>query len=270
MSAGGYRRTQKRLRSIALWTLCVVISLPVVLWAALYADSIAQRRKAERFVSDFGALTPGVSTIEDVRLILDRYSAPETQFDPPWKTEKRCTPTDCDYDFRVAATTEHIPEFLVVLVIAQHNEMKRIGLRLWGASARFEVRGGVLQKAILHLQFDGDHPAFRECYDVYVRQERMADLRDNFNADAPSYTVGKSHLTSGCDGFVMNIHLDNRASPDERFRAGDFRFPVLTRLNAQVGVSQFVPSAWEDWLEGLRKLEQEKQKEQYAPQGKLE
>lgn len=230
-------RLTSRLRLACL----LVIAVVCCLWLFLYVESVHQRRKAERFVSDLTSLPLSNAGFSQVREFAYRHGGTTTQSGPE-TPQALCRPDVCDFDIsmepvgtKVLRSQEHLLRVLHGLVI--HS-----GISVWNVSATFAVRHGSLEHTNVFIgQYRGD--------DVIVYQVDLDRVRTPFsdgNYPGSDYVVTRPHVT-GPPADVLHVWALQRTGSSWG-RAFDVHLDCLTKLwQGCSDFRQLAPSAWSDY-----------------------
>jgi hypothetical protein len=130
VSAEMKRRWWQTVRKALLWTLAVVVALSIVTWAVLHADSVVQRKRAERLLQSLRQLQPGEATVADAKALAKPYLDKRLGPDTP------CSADDCVLEAWV------YPSRLSGLRLRFPDALGRFGIHEWNVRTFITVREG--------------------------------------------------------------------------------------------------------------------------------
>ena len=245
-------RSLRRFSRILICAICVVVFSYLV----LYMDSVHQRRKAERFISElkvFPFATAGFDETRDFALRFGGHAVQSVPQKPPFT----CTVRDCAFVLRIKPSAvsvfngESEPKRLLGLALL------RLGIRPWGLTAVFRVHNGKLEESRIDVgQFrQGGTGRYQGPIEISysVRTARVwpspfppPELHNNYLLTRPSAITGPP-------AEILIVHL--LQSPDApTTRAFDLRLDCLsTILCGCRNFSELAPSPWADYMTELNK-----------------
>ncbi len=277
LNARGLRRFHSKRRLAFLATLTVFACC----WFWLYFDSTYQRRKAERFIADLKSFPFATAGFREVRDLSSRNGgAGLQQFPPRWpvpgapsreswgtmniqlgdlnlplvQTGPLCTAQDCTFDIWIKARLARLP-LPGWAAEALYATLPYLGIRAWVIYARFEVRGGKLDRSrttVGELRHGTSGP-----YEGLIPFGYEVVSTADFDPVDRSYDydVGFPHIT-GPPSNVLSARIAQRLDAPMQ-RAFDIDLRCLTAaFHSCSGFGELVPSAWSDYL--VQKAESEK------------
>lgn len=268
------RNSPRILRTIRAVTLVLVASLATG-WLWLYLDSLHQRQRAEKLISDLRSFPFTTADFANVRALVIRYngraseSFPRLPFLPPSTAEQpvkviegpsgsqlisfgpgptlpTCTPQNCVFEIWIRTLVLRLP-FSYKTELLLTSNLARVGLRPWALYARFEIREGKLWRsetsvAELRHAHIGPYTGFFPLeYDVVSKAEANmpGGGRSKYGVRVPIVTGGISDLLQ--TSFVQEPRAPINRAFDIRLRC----FSYVTR--ACEGFPELAPSAWADY-----------------------
>lgn len=263
------RHFRTGVRRTALGLLVVVACSSVL----LYVDSVHQRRKAERLISDLKSFPFARAGFGEVRELAERNGGAAIQQFPlvnfpqygyPVKDplghlqmpllengEPTCTVRDCT--FGVWIRPWHLRAFprdraeMLLLSVLEH-----LGIRAWGVDATFKIKDGKLSET--HTGFGRFGPATlgRFTGQVPLAYEVVSATHLEYGDRSPDYVVFAPHVTGGPAEGLSAWFLQTPNAPTRRAYDVDLRCVTAIWLDCG-GLSELAPSAWADYQSELNK-----------------
>lgn len=243
-------------------------------WAALYSESVYQRRKAESLISDLRKFPFASTNFTDVRALVDRHEGsavvqfprlrPPVPGVPSRDSQGRliisqiqagptCTVQQCTFEVSIKnwlADTFSLP-------LGRSREpllsaLGGLGIRPWWVYASFEVADGKLQASRTSV--------------TELRRDRLRQYKEllpsgyNVTSYDPSkwwnsdrkFTVGFPHVTGGPLEVLSAEFVQTTDAPIQR--AFDIHMSCLTAVTGCDSFDELVPSAWADYQRLKKRL----------------
>jgi hypothetical protein len=233
----------------ALSALVILLSCT---WLALYLDSVHQRRKAERFLSDLRSFPFANASFVQVRDLAVRYGGSGAQELPP-RFPPGCTVRRCTFEVRI----EHP---LVVLLFKRrsaellYSALPYLGIRPWFVYSDFELNEDRLETGSTQIgqvrrgklgPYEGILP---------IKYEVWTERHLEMNVGSAGYIVGPP---DGIEGPPQEIWLAwvplVPNAPMSRVFDLDLRcFSAV--WHGCTGYRELAPSAWTDNQAGYKEL----------------
>jgi hypothetical protein len=118
-------------------TLSAVVILLFCTWLSLQLDSVVQRRKAERFLSDLKSFPFANASFVEVRDLVVRYGGSGAQELPP-RFQPGCTVRRCTFEVRIEHPLAALP-FRGRSVELLYSALPYLGIRPWFVHSELEV-----------------------------------------------------------------------------------------------------------------------------------
>lgn len=234
---------QRRLRGGLLRAFTASLILFLCGWLGLYLDSVYQRRKAERFLSDLRSFPFASARFNDVRDLVARHGGVSTQGSPP-HFPPACTARGCTFMVEIRHP-------LAAFVGRQNSELlysslPYFGIRPWIVYSDFEVVGDRLESSTTQIAqlrrgqlgtYEGLLPIM---YQVQI--DRHLDM----NIGNAGYAVGPPDGIEGPpqEVWLAWVPLTNDAPVS---RALDLDLRCFTAVfRGCTGYQELAPSAWTD------------------------
>lgn len=218
-------------------------------WLLLYVDSVHQRHRAERLISDLKSFPFATAGFTEVRDFANSHGGTRDMFpvsqlpratpyiDSDGKVQvpsgyfgPRCTYRDCSFDIWIR------PRILTLARTTPiYSALAYLGIRPWNVYATFEISAWKLKDSITWVQ-----QARFERTDSF---ERLMPIEYRVNYFPESFPTGSVvHL------FKLGLEADLGQSPSEPMqRAFDIHLRCLTFVFHSCSFNELAPSAWADF-----------------------
>jgi hypothetical protein len=266
---GNKFRRVARFASLALFGLCALS------WLWFYLDSIHERRRAERLITELKSFPFSTAGFPEVREFVIRHGGipilqfPIPRFSPPGlpvtddqgyvhlpqtETYPTCTEQDCRFEITLNPQISRIWSTLINdrTPICFRSALVYSGIRPWVAGASFEIKDGMLVEVRtsvgqIRLAKIGSYEGLIPLgYSVYSRTHSRSDEPNG------GYLVFRPHITGGfSDALVAKIVPTSNASIQRGFDIDPHCFTAVFR--ACRGLEELAPSAWADYQTGKAK-----------------
>jgi hypothetical protein len=259
-----FGRVHGLLRSVYL----LVLAVFALAWLWLYFDSLHQRRRAERLISNVESIPFSTAGFLEVRELVNRYGGtpvqqfPILRFLPPdlpvtdlkghvnmplVRKGPTCTDRDCFFEIWVESLSYKL--WLNRRLYLLSSGLAHIGIRPWAVYVAFEIKDGKLWELdtevtqCTFVQFGTHEGLLPLAYGVTSKSRANAVASGYPNRE---YTLGFAHV-SGLAGRVFQAQLV-QTSPLPAQRAFDIHLHCLTTvLHSCSSFSKLAPSAWADY-----------------------
>ncbi len=232
-------------------------------WLSLYFDSIYQRQKAERFISDLRSFPFATAGFVEVRDLAIRHGGTALQ-SAPQHLPFTCTVRDCTFEVSVKPRILRLPlEGRAAELL--YSTLPYCGIRPWSVFASFEVSDGRLARsrtAIGQLRrgrlggYEGLLPI-----EYAVSTDRTATPYSNFGVRGDEYVVGPPTAITGPPEELWTAWVLQTTDAPMR-RAFDVDLRCFTSvLRGCTGFRELAPSAWVDHEARLAKFRQEEERQ---------
>jgi len=220
-------------------------------WLSLYVDSVHQRHRAERLISDLKSFPFATAGFTEVRDFANSHGGTRDMFpvsqltraapyiDSDGKVQvpsgyigPRCTYRDCSFDIWIR------PRILTLArTMPLYSALAYLGLRPWSVYATFEISAWKLKDSITWVQ----HPSF-ERTDSF---ERLMPVEYRVNSWSPDSSPAAHYevhpFKFGLEAYVIQ-------APNEPMqRAFDIHLRCLTFVFHSCSFNELAPSAWADF-----------------------
>jgi len=262
------RQLRSGLRRGALALLVVVACS----WVSLYLDSVHQRRKAERLISDLKSFPFATAGFAAVRELAERYGGTAIQQFPPLEFPSyglpfadssghvhmpvlegggpTCTVRNCAFEIWILpqpsrAGFEYRANILPLMSVLAH-----LGISPWAVYSSFEVAGGGLNASLTVIGHVSSATLGRYAGLVTLEYDAVSTARP-----VPGYAdyyVGAPHVT-GSPTEILSTHFVQASNAPTR-RAFDVNLHCVTAVwRGCRGLKELAPSAWADYQSELTK-----------------
>jgi hypothetical protein len=213
-------------------------------WLALYVDSVYQRRKAERFLTDLKSFPFASAGFVEVRDLATRNGGFGLQ-ELPQRIPFSCTIRDCTFEVWIRHPLLQLslraPAWEML-----YSTLPYFGIRPWVVYSRLEVKDGKLLWSITQIgqlrrgrlnSYKGLLP---------INYEVRTDREQSIDGGAAGYTVGPPSAITGPFEELWIAHVPQ--VPDAPVsRAFDADLHCFTSiLHGCTGFRELAPSAWAD------------------------
>ena len=256
-------RPTLRSSRIRIFVACFFLALCV--WFLLYFDSIHQRHKAERFISDLESFQFADAGFTEVRDLMVRHRGEAVQQLAPGKPPSigvatrdtngkitlpavqngpTCTIQDCTFEIWIHPRTARLP-FSAMLADWIYTAFRALGIRSWVLYGRFEISNGKLRRSFttvgeLRHQTLSSYPGLL-WFGYEVSTTNPSEYASHFD---DNYTIGiEQRGWNVLQAGLVQVH----GSPT--VRAFDIRLGCLTSpFHSCDRFGELAPSAWADYL----------------------
>jgi hypothetical protein len=257
--------TSHRLRSGLRRGALVLLIVVACSWVYLYLDSVHQRRKAERLISDLKSFPFATARFAEVRDLAERNGGTAIQQFPPKEFPQfgatfpdsqghvhmptleggspTCTVRDCAFEIWILPQPSRLALRYRANMVLLMRVLAHSGIRPWGLYARFEVKGGKLEESRVGLGQlrDATLGRFRGLVSLEYDVVSTAHAVDGY----PDYRVGAPHVT-GPPTEILSTHFVQTSNAPTR-RAFDVDLRCVTAVwRGCDGLRELAPSAWAD------------------------
>ena len=238
-------------RSGLLRAVSAVLIILACCWLVIYLDSVYQRRRAERLLSDLRSFPFGSATFDEVRDLALRHGGFGVQSIPP-RFPSGCTAQQCTFEVRIKHPLARLPlegrsaELL-------YSALPYLAIRPWSVYSDFEIRGDRLETSSTQIaqlrrgklrSYEGLLPI---TYQVWIDRHLNMDLGKN------GYRVGPP---DGIEGPPQEVWLAwvSHAPDAPMSRVFDLDLHCLSAAwHGCSGFRELAPSAWADYETSFKK-----------------
>ena len=234
----------RRFRSVVLRALGTFLIVLGCCWLALYVDSVHQRHRAERFVSDLRSFSLANAGFSEVRELAIRNGGAGIQ-DLPQKFPLTCTIRDCTFEVWIKHCLLRLPLEPSTAELL-YSTLPYFGIRPWVVYSRFEVKDGKLLTSVTQVgqlrrgrlkSYEGLLPIE---YEVWTDRPQTLDL------GAAGYVVGPPSAITGPfeELWIARVPQVPNAPVSRAFDVDLHCFTSI--LRGCTGFRELAPSAWAD------------------------
>jgi len=228
------------IRCLAIGSLAVVL----LCWLFLYADSICQRRKAERLLSSLRTFPFSTANFNQVRDFTLQHEGSVLRTELPPDRDS-CSPQHCDFEVSVNTTlikfARHVPSYGHQLDLTANY----LGINPWVVATTFEVRNGRLahSRTIIGAERLGEkQDSFGGTVYMQYQVDTVRVSIPYAGTEHPDYFITTPHVT-GPPTELLQVWTVQSASQPLR-QAFDVRLGCVTSLGGCSSLRQFVPLTW--------------------------
>ena len=232
--------------------LSALVILLFCTWVALYLDSVHQRRRAERFISDLKSFPFANARFVEVRDLAGRYGGSGAQELPP-RHPPGCTVRHCTFEVRIEHPLVALP-FKGRSVELLYSTLSYLGIRPWFVHSDFEVNDDRLETGSTQLgqvrrsklgPYEGILPIK---YQVWTERQLNRKMGNGgYSVGPPDGIVGPPQ-----EVWVAWVPMVPNA-PMSRVFDLDLRcFSAV--LHGCTGYRELAPSAWADHQASYKEL----------------
>jgi hypothetical protein len=234
----------RRFRGGLLRGLGAFLTVLACCWLALYLDSVHQRQRAERFVSDLRSFPFASAGFVEVRDLAIRHGGAGLQ-ELPQCFPLSCTIRDCTFEVWIKHRLLRLPLEPSTAELV-YSTLPYFGIRPWVVHSRFEVKDGKLSGSVTQVgqlrrgrlkSYEGVLPIE---YEVWTDRPQTLDI------GGAGYLVGPPSAITGPFEEVWIARVPQ--VPDApASRAFDVDLRCFTSiLHGCTGFRELAPSAWAD------------------------
>ena len=236
-----------RIRRIARFVLSGFLLAIALGWLFLYFDSILQRRRAERLISDLKTFPFATAGFNEVRDLMVRYGGHAIQR-LPQTPPLTCTVSHCYFELSLEHRLLRLPVRGRAADVL-YNTLAYVGVRPWAVSLNFEVKDGRLERSSTTVgQFKmarfGDTDVL-DPLEYNVHTERT-DVGFRPREGGVGYVIGRPHVTGPLEEDWEAWLVQTPTAPMQR--AFDINLACLTTiLHGCRDFAELAPFVWADY-----------------------
>ena len=234
----------RRFRGCLLRALTAFLIVLACTWLALYVDSVYQRRKAERFLSDLRSFPFATAGFVEVRDLATRYGGAGLQ-ELPQRIPLSCTIRDCTFEVWIKHRLLRLPLEPSTAELL-YSTLPYFGVRPWVVYSRFEVKDGKLSRS--DTQVGQLRRGRLKSYEglLPIEYEIRTDRPQTLDLGGAGYSVGPPSAITGPFEELWIAQVP-QISNSPVSRAFDVDLHCFTSiLRGCTGFRELAPSAWAD------------------------
>jgi hypothetical protein len=217
--------------------LFLIIIMIMAGWFALFGVNLYKRKQAERLLREIQQLHVGQTTLEDIGVLLQRYS-----YETGTNYSSHCPMAHASYSIQI--TSHHTS-------LSSHRLLEPIRPQQWGAGADLLFERGNLCYVSYRVEVE---IAPREQELRWTAETTLVDERplpsdsgsmSSWYRDHPYYWL-RSGIIRNYAKFLQST-VTGQATELEKRRAFDFDLSCLTSRAGCHKLCEVMPSAWEDY-----------------------
>ena len=224
-----------RIATAAVLTLALVVG---ALLAAFRVYVVVLRNRAETLKHHALALTPGKSTLQDVRHFVQLYGHPNDYVD-------RCDTSECHVSTGICAF------YFFGFTNCDLNIMvlRVFGIRPAHYVVGIDVVNGVVTRVAFDVSYRTTQGSWLSATTVVLDNFSGADRCSNPGLSRhPDYAVDSGTFDADSGGRYLQAGVTPHASADERRRAQTLNLACVTALRDCGEPSDLMPLAYRDWV----------------------
>ncbi len=231
------------------WALRLTVAFLLVfstVWLSLYLDSILQRRKAERLISDLRAFPFSTAGFVEVRDFANGHGGGSIQ-DFSQVPPSACTVQNCAFQIGVVHPLLRMPPGRPTELV--YNALPHLGIRPWGVFVILEVTGGRLSTTTTKIEQvkigrSGNYDGLLE---MVYGVSTGSTCRDPGLCDENSdYQVGRPDGYGGAAISSLFAWVRGNSDAPNR-RAFDINLRCFTAVLRGCDFRELAPSSWAEY-----------------------